>query len=54
MIYTKYEKAHNYARANGYKGSYDEYVNLQYKGYCENCKRCDIKPMKKQQWMEHE
>lgn len=45
-----YARNHAYARRNGYKGTYDEYVALQYDGYKATCKRCDIKPMNRQQW----
>lgn len=52
MSYSKFSSQHSYARANGYKGGYDEYVTLQYKGYVTICKRCEIKPMKKQEWFD--
>lgn len=51
-MYSKLAKAHTYARRNGYEGSYDEYITLQYKGYREICKRCDTKPMSRDEWFD--
>ena len=49
-MYDKFSSAHSYARRNGYKGNYEEYVALQYKTYRETCKRCDVKPMSRDEW----
>lgn len=40
-----------FARRNGYKGTYAEYEQIQYKGYCDTCKRCEIKPLSKTDWL---
>jgi len=48
--YSKFSSAHAYARRNGYKGSYDEYLTLQYKTYAAGCKRCEVRPMSRAQW----
>lgn len=49
-MYARFESQHAYARRNGYKGTYDEYVANLYKGYREICKRNDIKPLSKDTW----
>ena len=51
-MYTKFASAHTYARNNGYKGSYEEYVTRLYNGYLQNCSACGIKPMRKQEWFD--
>lgn len=51
-MYAKFTSQHAYARRNGYKGTYDEYLELQYQTYRALCKRVDVKPKKKQEWME--
>jgi hypothetical protein len=50
MEYAHFASQHGYARRNGYKGSYDEYVKIQYEAYKTICKRCDARPMTFQQW----
>jgi hypothetical protein len=52
MEYGHFGSAYAYARKNGYKGTYDEYVEFQYQGYRTICKRCDIKPMTKRAWLD--
>jgi len=39
-----------FACDNGYKGSEEGYIALQYKGYTEICKRCGIDPMPKTEY----
>jgi len=51
-MYSKFESSHAYARRNGYTGTYDDYIQHQYKCYCIGLKRCGIKPMPKEQWFE--
>lgn len=51
-MYSKFASGHEYARANGYKGSYAEYIARLYDGYCKNCSNCGIKPMRKQEWFD--
>jgi hypothetical protein len=50
MSYFKFSAGHAYARANGYKGTYEEYINLQYVAYKTTCKRCGIKPLTRELW----
>ena len=52
MSYSRFASAHAhaYARRNGYKGSYDEYVSLQYRAYADGCRRCDVRPMARAAW----
>ena len=52
-MYSKFASQHAYARRNGYKGTYEGYVELQYQTYRTICKRCDDKPMSKQAWFEN-
>jgi len=49
-MYTKFESGHAYARRNGYKGTYEEYIKLHIEAYRTICKRCSIKPLMKDQW----
>lgn len=49
--YDKYASQHAYARRNGYKGHYDEYVRGLYLAYVGICKRCGVKPMKFDRWL---
>lgn len=48
--YDKFARSHAYARRNGCKDSYDEYVTRQYRAYADACKRCGIKPMPRAEW----
>jgi hypothetical protein len=48
--YDQYASQHAYARRNGYKGDYSEYVKGLYKAYKDICKRCDVVPMPFSQW----
>lgn len=43
-------KAFDYALANGYKNTFQEYAKLNYKGYVTICVRCDTKPMSMREW----
>lgn len=41
-----------YAYRNGYKGSYDDYIQQKYNAYLKICIRCDVKdPMSVDQWI---
>jgi len=53
-MYSKFAKSHSYARHNGYKGTYEEYIVLQYQAYKNTCKRCEIKPLSKQNWFDNQ
>lgn len=51
-MYAQFARHHAYARRNGYKGSYDEYVAGLFKAYQDTCKRCDVrKMMTKDEWL---
>ena len=51
MEYSAFAGGHALARRNGYKGTYEEYVRLQYNAYKSVCKRCEIKPLSQAEWM---
>lgn len=48
--YGAFARDHAYARKNGYKGNYEEYVRLLYSGYVEVMKENKIKPMPFAEW----
>ena len=49
-MYSKFESSHAYARRNGYKGTYEEYIKIQHECYRTICKRCGIEPLSKEAW----
>lgn len=44
------QREYEFAKRNGYNGSYDEYLILNYKSYCDTCIRCDVAAMTFDQW----
>lgn len=46
-----FESEYQHAYKNGYKGSYDAYVKLQYGAYIAVCQHCDIQPMQFAEWV---
>lgn len=44
------EAKYKFAQANGFRGSFDEYVKLNYDIYCSLCIRCHIVPMGFAEW----
>lgn len=48
--YQKHDRAHTYARRNGFKDGYESYLRLQWDAYRAICKRCDTKAMTFEAW----
>lgn len=51
IVSTNYLNDYGFACVNGYKGTFYEYMQNRYKGYCATCERCDIEPLPYEQWL---
>lgn len=50
----KFNAEYEYAKRNGYTGTYAEYEALQYEGYCRRMARMEIIPLTENDWIENQ
>lgn len=48
----KMSKNYKFAQQTGYKGTFTDYLALNYQGYRDTCNRCGIEPMTMTEWLE--
>lgn len=51
---TAMQRSYEYAQRNGYAGTYDEYVRLQWNVYVETCDRMDVPHKPFEAWLAHQ
>ena len=47
---SKLQQAYEYAKRNGYAYNFDAYVADSYIRYRDNCARCEVEPMTRDEW----
>lgn len=49
-----FKNEYQYALSNGFTGSHDDYVRMQYNAYCETNKRCGIPAAGWLKWIQNQ